>query len=456
MKTKRLWSLFLVLLMTVSLVACQKAPKTPSPNPAATSANGDASAPDVKATSSQDQEVDSEKSAALSSTEEESTEDALPDSWDELVKAARGTTVTLYGWGGDENRNNWLNGPVKDYLKEQFDLNLEPVGMNIEDILSKLSGEKAAQATKGSIDLIWINGENFYSAKENGLLYGPFTHRLPSMEAFIDEKDPETLADFCMPIEGYEAPYGKAQMVLYNDSAVTPETPASAEELLEYVQKYKGKVTYPALPDFTGSAFVRNLIYEICGWEQFQTMEADKETVRKAIEPALEYLRSLNPYLWKEGKTFPESYPSLDTLFADGELVLNMNYGPYSVATGIDKGIYSKTTRTFLFNKGTIGNTSYLGIAFDAPNKAGALVAINAIISADLQLSQYQTLRTLPVVAPEKLNDQQKESFAQVDLGQGVLSQEELLSHRLPEMPAKLVPIIEEIWLEEVVGKTNP
>ena len=40
-----------------------------------------------------------------------------------------------------------------------------------------------------------------------------------------------------------------------------------------------------------------------------------------------------------------------------------------------------------------------------------------------------------------------------VDLGQGVLPQSELLNKRLPEMPAGLVPIIEEIWQEEVAGK---
>ena len=40
-----------------------------------------------------------------------------------------------------------------------------------------------------------------------------------------------------------------------------------------------------------------------------------------------------------------------------------------------------------------------------------------------------------------------------VDIGQGVLTQEELLEHRLPEMPSALVPLLEEIWLEEVVGK---
>ena len=374
-------------------------------------------------------------------------------SWEEIVKAAKGTTVTFYGWGGDENRNNWLNTTVADYVKEHYDITLEVVGMNIDEILAKLSGEKQAGSTKGSIDMIWINGENFYSAKDNGLLWGPFTGKLPNMEAYIDLNDPETLNDFCMPIDGYEAPYAKAQMVMFADTAVTPDLPASAEALLEFAKANPGKVTYPALPDFTGSAFVRNLIYEICGWEQFQTMEPDYDTVKVAIEPALDYLRELNPYLWNEGKTFPDSSTTVDAMFADGELVMNMSYGPFSVATGINQGIYTETTQTFVFDKGTIGNTNYMAIGFNAPNKAGAIVVINAIISGEIQLTQYAQLRELPVVATEKLSADEKAAFDAVDLGKGVLSQAELLAHRLPEMPASLVPVIEEIWLAEVVGK---
>ena len=374
-------------------------------------------------------------------------------SWEEILEAAKGTTVTFYGWGGDENRNNWLNTTVADYVKENYDVTLEVVGMNIDDILTKLSGEKMAGTKAGSIDMIWINGENFYSAKDNGLLYGPFTQKLPNMANYIDLDDPETLNDFCMPIDGYEAPYAKAQMVMYADTAVTPDLPNSAEELLAFCQANPGKVTYPALPDFTGSAFVRNLIYEICGWEQFQTMAADYDTVKVAIEPALEYLRQLNPYLWNEGKTFPDASTTVDAMFADGELVMNMSYGPFSVANGIAEGTYTETTQTFVFEKGTIGNTNYMAIAANSPNKAGAMVVINAILSGDIQLTQYAQLRELPVVATEKLNDTEKAAFDAVDLGQGVLSQAELLAHRLPEMPASLVPIIEQIWLAEVVGK---
>ena len=390
---------------------------------------------------------------ACGSKDSASTDEFANMSWDEIVEQAEGTTVTFYGWGGDENRNNWLNSEVADYLKENYDITLEVVGMDINDILSKLTNEKEAGEEEGSIDMIWINGENFYTAKENGLLYGPFTSYLPNMEKYIDTEDNETLNDFCKPIDGYEAPYAKAQMVMYNDSAVTADTPKNTDELLKYCKANKGKVTYPAPPDFTGSAFVRNIIYDICGYEQFMDMEADKETVKEAIQPAIDYLKKLNPYLWKKGKTFPDSSTTLDTMFQDGEVVLDMSYGPFTVASGIEAGTLPTTCQTFLFDNGTIGNTSYMAIAYDSPNKAGAMVAINAIISAELQLSQYSTLKELPVVDQDKLSDEEKAGFDAVDLGQGVLSQATLLSHRLPEMPADLVPIIEEIWAEEVAGK---
>ena len=77
--------------------------------------------------------------------------------WDEIVAAAKGTTVTFYGWGGDENRNNWLNTTVAQHVKEHYGITLEVVGMNIDDILAKLSGEKQAGSRKGSIAMIWFN-----------------------------------------------------------------------------------------------------------------------------------------------------------------------------------------------------------------------------------------------------------------------------------------------------------
>lgn len=373
--------------------------------------------------------------------------------FEEMVESAKGTTVTFYGWGGDEQLNQWLDNEFAPLMKEKYDITMERVPMDIDQVLSQLSGEVQAGKEKGSIDMIWINGENFQSAKENNMLYGPFVDKLPNYNEYIDTESEDVTLDFAYPIEGFEAPYGKAQIVMIADTAVVTELPTSTEALMEFVKKNPGKVTYPALPDFTGSAFVRNVIYDICGYEQFLTMEADKEVVKEAIEPALEYLRQLNPYLWNQGTTFPNSSTTLDNMFADGEVLLNMSYDAYGTAIKIENGTYTETTQTFQFDKGTIGNTNFMAIAVNAPNKAGAMVAINEMISPEVQAERYDVMKVLPVVDYDKLNDTQKEAFDKVDLGKGTIPQDELLEKRLPEMKAELVPIIEEIWGEEVVGK---
>ena len=373
--------------------------------------------------------------------------------WEEILQEAKGSTVTFYGWGGDEELNAWLDNVFAPKMKEMYDITMERVPMDIDQILSQLSGEIQASKEDGSIDMIWINGENFKSAKENNMLYGPFLEKLPNAKKYLDLDADENKYDFGYATEGYEAPYGKSQLVFMHDSEVTSDVPTNSKQLLEFVKENKGKVTYPALPDFTGSAFVRNVIYDICGYEQFQNMEEDKETVKKAIQPAIDYLVELNKYLWNEGKSFPADSTQLDNMFKDGEVVMNMSYTAYAVARGIENGSYTDTTKTFLFDKGTIGNTNYMAIAKNSGNKAGAMVAINEMISAEVQASRLENLKTIPVVDNNKLSNEEKAEFDKVDIGQGTIPQDELLSKRLPEMSAGLVPIIEEIWLEEVVGK---
>lgn len=399
-------------------------------------------------------EAGSESSTAAAEDSSVAAESTAENAdFEALVEAARGTELTFYMWGGDDKLNTWIDGYYADRLKEKYDIKLKRVAMNVEDVLSQLSGEYAAGVKEGDVDMIWINGENFKTAKENNFLYGPFTSGLPNFEKYIDADEKEVQYDFGFPVEGYEAPYGKAQLVMYNDSAITPETPKNTEELLEFAKKYKGKVTYPALPDFTGSAFVRNIIYDIVGYEQFANMPEDKEKVKEAIEPALEYLRELNPYLWNEGKTFPDKEPTMKNMYVDGELVMGMSYAAFGVAANIEDGTFSETTRSFQFDKGTIGNTNYIAIAGNSGNVAAAQVAINEMMSPEVQAERYKTLRTIPVVDYNKLDAEQKKTFDNVDIGKGVITQDELLSKRLPEMPAGLVPIIEEIWAEEVVGK---
>ena len=379
--------------------------------------------------------------------------DSLEDiSFDEITEQAKGTTVNFYGWGGDERINAWVDDVFAPKMKEKYDIKVNRVSMDIDQILNKLYAENQTGKKEGTVDMIWLNGENFFSAKENNLLYGSFTQALPNFEKYVDVLSNDTLYDFAYPIDGYECPYGKAQLVLINDSSKTSEMPANTQEFMEFAKKYKGQVTYPAPPDFTGSAFIRNIIYEFVSPEVFMNMKPDKQIVKKAIQPALDYLKQLNTYLWKEGKNFPATASQQQNMYMDGELVFHLSYESYSIATAIEKGMYTDTSRSFLFDKGTIGNTNFIAIAKNSPNKAGALVAINEIITPEMQSSRYDVLKALPALGYNKLSDKEKEMFDSVDIGKGTIPQNILMGKRLPEMPAKLVPIIEEIWLEEVVA----
>lgn len=394
--------------------------------------------------------------SALAGCKKEETvkRDVAEMSFEEIAEEARGTTVTFYGWGGSEKINKWLDETVAKTLMEQYEVKLERVPMVPSEYLPKLLNEKQLDS-EGTIDVLWINGENFHSAKTNELLYGPITEKMPNFNTYIDGTSPDVLYDFGHPVEGYAAPYGKAQMVLIGDTAKLTALPKNHQELLEIAKAHPGKLTYIDASDFTGSAFVRNIIYDIVGHEVFMDHPADKSALKETIQPALDYLKEIKPYLWREGVTYPADGAQLDNMFEDGEVYMTMSYTPLHVAGKIADGSFKETSQGFLFDKGTIGNTHFMAIPFNAPNKAAALILINHIISPEIQATKYDPTvwGDLPVTNPMKHTKEQKALFDAVDVGQGTVPMEELLVKRLPEMRADLVPIIEEIWRDEIPGK---
>jgi len=371
--------------------------------------------------------------------------------WDAVVTAARGSTVTHAGYGGDDALNDWILGPFARTLKEKYDITLEYVkGF---EFVTQLAAEKLTGVTTGNYDTCWINGLNFRTMKENGLLFGPYNNYLPNFSATIDLNATDTNFDFTFPIDGFETPFSTAQLIFINDAAVTPEAPANAEELLAFVRKYPGRVTYPSSEHFTGAAFIRNIIYDICGYEQFMNMDADFDTVHAAVEPAMQYLRGLNPYLWRGGATFPAELIMIDNMFINGELFLMMSYGPYDVGGKINKGLYTPTTRAFLFEKGTVANTSYWAIPFNAPNRAGALVAINEMLSPQMQIAKLLIGEEPFVTDLSKVSARDRAAFEAVDLGPNNVPSQEMAARRLPEYSGAIEKIVTDIWLAEVVGK---
>ncbi|WP_181792501.1 ABC transporter substrate-binding protein [Paraeggerthella sp.] len=375
--------------------------------------------------------------------------------WNAVLEEAKGQTVSWYGWGGSEPRNTWIEKVLTPRLKERYDITLDLVGMDINDILTQLSGEMQAGVSEGTIDFIWINGENFYSTKKNGYLWGPFCEYLPNFNEYCDKDAADNAYDFGSPTEGFEAPYAKAQMHLWIDSASHPNPPRTLQEFTAFCKENPGKVTYPQPGDFTGTGFIECLIAGVVGKDEFEKLsrmtDPTTEEVKAIVDPGLEYLRSLNPHLWNQGATFPADSATVRSMFADGELVLGMGYG--SPQSDVDNGALPKTVKPFLLDTGTVGNTNFMAIAQNAPHKAAALVAINEVMSPQMQLDQYKELGNISVLDMEKLPAEDRAAFEGIELKGSELALDELLGARVAEAAGPVVPLIEQLWLDEVVGK---
>ncbi|MEG2984828.1 MAG: ABC transporter substrate-binding protein [Peptostreptococcaceae bacterium] len=377
-----------------------------------------------------------------SSNDSYQSSDILSKGYKNIESSAKGSTVNFYGWGGNEVFNKWFDTYVIPNMKEKYDITVKRVGMDIDTIMNKLISEKQVKNTKGNIDVIWINGENFKVAKDNNLLFGPFTDKIENYEKYVDTKSKDITTDFGTSVDNMESPWGKASFSVVKNSDKINSTIVDAKSLKKAIVNNPGKFTYPAPPDFTGSAFVRNIIYDIVGYEKIANLPENEEKVKEAIKPAIDYLNEIKPYLWNEGKTYPATIAQLDNMYSDNEVYFSMSYAPNEVKGKIESGEFSKNTQFINFDKGNISNTHFLAIPENSKNKEGSMVLINYLTSIDAQASKSNPKNwgDMTILDLNKIPKEDKSKFKySVDI-----------KTQIPEIKASLVPIIEKIWMDEV------
>jgi len=373
--------------------------------------------------------------------------------WEEVVEQAAGGEVNFAMWSGDEARNKYYQSNVAAAVKRQYGVTLRLLPTNdTADIVNKLLNEKGAGKTSGgTVDLVWINGENFRTAKQGGVLWGPFAEALPNIKLFAEDARQR---DFGTPVEGYEAPYQRAQFVIAYDTARVSDPPRSIEKLREWIETHPGRFTYLAPPDFTGSAFIRHIL--LFYLKQDSTRGAfdgkfDEQHYQRAADATVAYLNEIKPHLWRKGETYPTSPKEADRLFANSEIDFTMSYGPGFASEHIARGEYPRTARTFVFDEGTIGNYSYLAIPFNASNPAGALVVINHLMSPPHALDQGRALGSLFPLLPDGLSPEERAAVEGLPLGPATLPVAELAKHQLPEPDAQYLERLEKDWREKVL-----
>ena len=382
--------------------------------------------------------------------------DAADSSWNDILKRAEGQTVDWYMWGGFPSTNAYVNGYVAPAVKERYGINLRQVPVtDISEVISKLLVEKqAGKDAGGQADLLWINGENFRTAKRNDLLYGPFADQLPN-QRLVDWSRPSVYNDFGEPVENLESPWGSAQVVMIYDSARIPNPPQSMKSLLDWVRKNPGRFTYPAPPDFTGSVFVRHVFYHVSGDVDAWQGALNEDRFQKAATECFRVLRDLAPFLWRKGQTYPENPERLSQLFADGEVDFAISYHPAEASKKISDGLYQRSVRTFVFEEGTISNTHFLAIPFNAEHKEGAMVVADFLLSPEAQLQKADPAMwgDFPAIDINRLDPQWQAKFADLPRGIATLPDNVLQSHQLPEPPSEILIRLEKEWDKQVLKK---
>ena len=89
----------------------------------------------------------------------------MSKSWNEIVETAKGGEVNWFLWGGADHINQYVT---------------EYVGGVLKAVNTVLSEKESGVNDKGTVDMIWINGENFKTMKQGDMAWCGYLDKLPN------------------------------------------------------------------------------------------------------------------------------------------------------------------------------------------------------------------------------------------------------------------------------------
>lgn len=307
--------------------------------------------------------------------------------WEETVAAAAGQTVFFNAWGGDERINAYIAW-AGDRVREDFGVTVQHVKLaDTAEAVNRVRLEQQAnKTTGGSIDLIWINGENFATMKSEGLLFGPWAEHLPAFAGVDVEGKPTTVLDFQTPTEGFEAPWGMAQFNVIVDGALAPDFPTALSDLTDWAAQNPGRFTYPQPPNFLGTTFLKQATLALSNDPDALYAPVDVADFAAVTAPVWAFLDQLHPNLWQRGQNFPVSGPAAQQLLSDAETAATLSFFPLEGPALVAAETFVEATVVQGFDGGSIGNTHFVAIPFNSSAAAGAQVFANFLMTPEAQI----------------------------------------------------------------------
>ncbi len=373
--------------------------------------------------------------------------------WPEIVAAARGETVYWNAWAGDEHTNAFIAWAGEE-VKKRFGVTIQHVKLkDTAEAVTRVVAEKAAgRDTGGAVDLIWINGPNFLAMREQRLLYGPITPALPNFALVDTVGKPSNLVDFTVPVDGLESPWRLAQIVYVYDGARTKDVPRSIPTLLDWAKRHQGRLTHPTVRNFLGVTFLKQALYELAADPAVLQQPATDDNFARVTAPLWAWYEALRPLLWRGGTAFPESGPAQRQLLNDGEIDLMISFNPAEAAVSIASGLLPETARVITMDRGTIGNTSFVAIPYNAAHKEAAMVVANFLLEPATQAhaQDVRGMGNFTVLDLAKLTEADRKLFADLPRSPAMPTNEELGPVLLEPHPSWMTRIAAE-WEKRYV-----
>jgi putative spermidine/putrescine transport system substrate-binding protein len=372
--------------------------------------------------------------------------------WSRVLAEARGETVSLWMWGGDLQANAYVDKVLAPQAaKYGVKLRRVPIA-DTKDAIIRVLAEKRAGSHHGSVDLIWVNGDNFRTGVQAGLWRCGWAASLPNARA-LGAKDPLLGSDFGTPVNGCESPWHKAQFTLVYNAATVMHPPTTMKELFAWVIAHPGRFTYPAPPDFTGSAFVRQSLYSVSGGYQNVPSQYSAGAFTKISKPLWSELSALAPYLWRKGETYPQTSVALDNLYSQGQVDFTMTYGPATLTKLVADGTYPPSTKVLSLREGSLGNASFLGLPITSGASAGAEVVANIALSPQQQVAKAdpKIWGQFTVLDMAHLSVAERSLFAHLPTSKVVPTFDVLSKNSNPELAASWVGKLDSGWRQSVL-----
>lgn len=400
-------------------------------------------------------------------------------SWDDVLeRAAEEGEVVWAHWGGSENLNTWIDTVVVPAMAE-YGVTLRTSRVtNTRDVVDLVLAETAAGrgVGEGSVDAIWINGENFFTLSSQGLNFGSFADLVPNAQYIhFDPANPASgpnLFDFGYPTNKEEIPWSGDQYMCAIDTArlSREDAPSDFAELEAWLRENPGRFTYVRPPQYNGNTFVQTVLYahnpDGTSFQPFQlSAEAlGAEEFLRISRPGYEYLQRIEPFLLGGGGAdgqrgspiYPEDQNGLEALFINGEIDMACQFGMYNTAVSVETGSFPETAENVIFpTDGMIKNKNFIGVPINAPNPAAAMVLANLLASPENQISKLGAIGYVLGIDADLLDAETQAQIDEVAPSLMGITYDELGAATVPDTNASLVNVIEGTWIEFIERRTG-